>query len=148
MTACCAPTARAALEAQVQEIERLAVTAHWSQSDARIDALERQRAALTPLQRHRLDYVRLRNRAVAGDQPAALKGLAELLKQDLPVSLRMRVYTTATGVAANLEDWALAFTWRRVWPSMPPLIAHSANTVGPGVNSRGCQSAVNSSSSV
>ena len=46
-----------------------------------------------------------------GDQPAALKGLAELLKQDLPVPLRVRVYSTATGVAANLEDWTLAFSW-------------------------------------
>src|SRR5450830_384153 len=43
---------------------------------------------------------------------------------------------------------ASALTWRRVWPSMPPLMAHSANTVGPGVKSRGCQSAVSSSSSV
>lgn len=114
----CAPTAVAqsptdamAREAQVKEIEHLAVTAPWRQSDARIDALEPQRATLTPLQRHRIDFVRLRNRALAGDQPAALKGLAELLKQDLPVPLRVRVYTTATSVAANLEDWALAFAW-------------------------------------
>ena len=105
------PADATALEAQVQEIERLAVTAHWSQSDAKIDALGQRLDALTPLQRHRLDYVRLRNRALAGDQPAALKGFTELLKQDLPVPLRVRVYTTATGVAANLEDWARAFTW-------------------------------------
>jgi diguanylate cyclase (GGDEF)-like protein len=105
------PADAAALEAKVEEIERLAVTAHWSVSDARIDALAPQRSALTPLQRHRVDFVRLRNRALAGDQPAALEGLAELLKQDLPVPLRVRVYTTATGVAANLEDWPLAFTW-------------------------------------
>src|SRR3546814_15261918 len=58
-----------------------------------------------------IDFVYLRNRALAGDQAAALEGLAELLKQDLPVAFRMRVYTTATGVAANLEDWPLAFTW-------------------------------------
>ncbi|RZA28226.1 MAG: tetrapyrrole methylase, partial [Lysobacteraceae bacterium] len=96
----CAPAAVAqspadamAREAQVKEIERLAVTAPWRQSDARIDALGPQRAALTLLQRHRVDFVRLRNRALAGDQPAALKGLAELLKQDLPVPLRVRVYT-------------------------------------------------------
>lgn len=105
------PADAAALEAQVQEIERLAVTAHWRDSDKKIGALGSRLAALTPLQRHRIDYVRLRNRALAGDQPAALKGLAELLKQDLPVPLRVRVYTTATGVAANLEDWTLAFTW-------------------------------------
>lgn len=105
------PADAAALEAQVQEIERLAVTAHWRDSDEKIGALASRLDALTPLQRHRIDYVRLRNRALAGDQPAALKGLAELLKQDLPVPLRVRVYTTATGVAANLEDWALAFAW-------------------------------------
>ena len=105
------PADAAALEAKVQEIEGLAVTAHWSKSDARIDALVQQRSALTPLQRHRIDYVRLRNRALAGDQPAALKGLTELLQQDLPVPLRVRVYTTATSVAANLEDWPLAFAW-------------------------------------
>ena len=105
------PVDATTLEAQVQEIERLAVTAHWSQSDARIRALGPRLDALTPLQRHRLDYVRLRNRALAGDQPAALKGFTELLKQDLPAPLRVRVYTTATGVAANLEDWARAFTW-------------------------------------
>ena len=40
-----------------------------------------------------------------------------------------------------------AFFWRRVWPSRPPSTAHSANTVGPGSNSRGCQSAVSWSSS-
>ena len=105
------PADAAALEAQVQEIERLAVTAHWRDSDKKIGALASRLDALTPLQRHRLDYVRLRNRALSGDQPAALKGLAELLKQDLPVPLRVRVYTTATGVAANLENWALAFAW-------------------------------------
>lgn len=112
----CAPAAMAqpdaaAIEAKVQEIERLAVTAHWHESDAKIEALEPVRSALTPQQRHRIDYVYLRNRALAGDQAAALKGLAELLKQDLPVAFRMRVYTTATGVAANLEDWPLAFAW-------------------------------------
>ncbi|MEO8365734.1 MAG: diguanylate cyclase [Pseudoxanthomonas sp.] len=103
--------ADAAAEAKVQEIEGLAVTAHWSKSDAKIEALAQQRSALTPLQRQRIDFVSLRNRALAGDQPAALKGLTELLKQDLPVPLRVRVYTTATGVAANLEDWPLAFAW-------------------------------------
>ena len=101
----------AAIEAKVEEIERLAVTAHWRESDAKIKALAPMRGALTPQQRHRVDYVSLRNRALAGDQAGALEGLAELLKQDLPVAFRMRVYSTATGVAANVEDWPLAFTW-------------------------------------
>ena len=105
------PADAAVLEAKVREIERLAVSTHWSRSDAAIAALAQQGGALTPLQRHRIDFVRLRNRALAGHQPAALKGLAELLKRDLPVPLRVRVYTTATSVAANLEDWPLAFAW-------------------------------------
>ncbi|NDK39052.1 diguanylate cyclase [Pseudoxanthomonas gei] len=105
------PSEAMALEAQVKDIEQLAVTAHWRDSDRKIGALASRLDALTPLQRHRIDYVRLRNRALAGDQPAALKGLAELLKQDLPVPLRVRIYTTATSVAANLEDWPRAFAW-------------------------------------
>src|SRR3546814_16801158 len=96
----------AALEAKVQEVERLAVTAHWHESDAKIDGLAPERSSLTLQQRHRIDFVYLRNRALAGDQAAALEGLAALLKQDLPVAFRMRVYTTATGVRSEV---------RRVW---------------------------------
>jgi hypothetical protein len=47
----------------------------------------------------------------------------------------------------NLPSGAFAFFWRRVLPSMPPSIAHSANTVGPGSKSRGCHSGVSWSSS-
>ncbi len=100
-----------ALEAQVQEIERLAVTAHWRKSNAKIEELSSQRDALTPQQRHRIDYVRLRNVGLAGDQRAALKGLADLLHQNLAAPLRIRVYTTAISIAANVGDWAQAFTW-------------------------------------
>ncbi|MDN5781529.1 MAG: diguanylate cyclase [Luteimonas sp.] len=106
-----APAGAGALEAKVQEIERLAITAHWSESNAKIADLGPRRNALTQLQRQRVDFVQLRNRALAGDQTGALKGLSELLKQDLPAPFRVRVYTTATGVAANLEDWPLAFAW-------------------------------------
>src|SRR5690606_7427819 len=106
-----APPPGPGLEAKVQEIERLSVSAPWRESSAKIDALAARLGELTPQQRQRVEYVRLRNLALSGDQPAALKGLAELLKQDLPVPFRVRVYTTATGVAANLEDWPLAFTW-------------------------------------
>src|SRR5690606_24706060 len=107
-----APRADAsALEEEVGEIERLAVTAHWRESDAKIEALAPVRSALTQQQRNRIDYVHLRNRALAGDQGTALEGLTELLERDLPVAFRMRVYTTATGVAANIEDWPQAFAW-------------------------------------
>ena len=100
-----------ALEAQVREIERLGVTAHWRESNARIKGLSSRRDALTPEQRHRIEFVRLRNLALAGDEGAALKGFADLLKQNMPAALRIRVYTTAINVAANVEDWPLAFGW-------------------------------------
>ncbi len=99
------------VEVQVQEIERLAVTAPWQESSAKIDALESSHDVLSSQQRHRIEFVRLRNMALAGNQPGALKDLAELLKQDLPPAFRSRVYTTAINIAANLEDWPLAFTW-------------------------------------
>src|SRR3546814_5421841 len=50
----------AALEAKVQEVERLAVTAHWHESDAKIDALAPVRSSLTLQPRHRIDFVYLR----------------------------------------------------------------------------------------
>lgn len=99
------------LEDQVQEIERLAVTAHWRDSNARIEELSPRLEALTAEQRHRIEFVRLRNLALAGDEHAALDGLADLLGQDMPVDLRLRVYGTAINIAANREDWLQAFTW-------------------------------------
>jgi diguanylate cyclase (GGDEF)-like protein len=99
-----------ALEGQVQEIERLAVTAPWRESDAKIRALG-SLDALTPEQRRRVEYVRLRNLGIAGDERGALKGLSVLLGQDLPAGLRVRVYATAINLAANVEDWPLAFKW-------------------------------------
>ena len=99
------------VEAQVQEIERLALAMPWKESSAKIDALEANHAVLSLQQRHRIEFVRLRNLALAGDQSTALEGLADLLKQELPAALRIRVYTTAISVAANLEDFSQAFTW-------------------------------------
>ncbi|WP_407351173.1 diguanylate cyclase [Luteimonas sp. R10] len=99
------------LEAQVQQIERLAVSAHWRESNAKIEALSSRLDALTPEQRHRVALVRLRNLGLAGDARAALEGLADLLQQDLPTALRIRVYATAISIAANTEDWPLAFGW-------------------------------------
>ncbi|MDH5823626.1 diguanylate cyclase [Luteimonas sp. RD2P54] len=102
-------SASAALEAEVRELERLSVTAPWRESGAKIEALASRLDALTPDQRHRVEFVRLRNLALAGDQPAALAGLTGLLQQDLSASLRLRVHATAINIAANVEDWSLAF---------------------------------------
>ena len=98
------------IEAQVQEIERLGITAPWRESSEKINTLTSGQDVLSLQQRQRVEYVRLRNLALASDQPAALKGLTELLKQELPAPLRVRVYTTAISIAANLENWSLAFS--------------------------------------
>src|SRR5690606_7640778 len=87
--------AATALEAKVREIEHLAITEHWRVSNAKIEALAPQDGALTAGQRQRIDYVRLRNLALAGDQPGALQGLAELLGEDLPAPPRVRGYCMA-----------------------------------------------------
>ncbi|MGJ4728200.1 diguanylate cyclase [Luteimonas sp. SDU101] len=99
------------LESRIAEIERLAVTAHWGRSEAEIAQLEEQGTELSHAQRQRLEFVRLRNRAISGDQAGALEGFEALLKQDLPVKLRLRAYNTAISVAANRENWSRAFTW-------------------------------------
>lgn len=99
------------IEAQVQEIERLGVTAHWRESDARISALSPQQGALTAEQRQRVEYVRLRNAALAGRSAEALQGMAALLKQKMPAALRVRIYATGISVAASSDNWTLAFNW-------------------------------------
>lgn len=99
-----------ALEPEIREIERLGVTAHWRESNARIDALSSRLDALAPQQRQRVSYVRLRNLGLAGKERAALQGFSELLREEMPADLRLRAYVTAISIAANLEEWQLAFT--------------------------------------
>lgn len=100
-----------ALESEIAEIERLAISAHWRESDRRVDDLAPRFDELTPGQRARVEFVRLRNLGLAGKEPAALRGFARLLEQDMPAAQRVRVYTTAISVAANVEDWPRAFGW-------------------------------------
>ena len=104
-------SANPAAEAEVAAIERLAVTAHWRESDARIEALAPRLDELSTEQRQRLELIHLRNLGMAAREREALDGFAELLEEDLPPPLRVRVYTTAISIAANVEDWPLAFTW-------------------------------------
>lgn len=99
------------IEAQVAEIERLAVTAHWRESNGKIAALAPRLDELDSAQRQRIEFVRLRNLGIAGSQPEALEGLVDLLAQELPPSLRMRAYATGISIAANIEDWSRAFNW-------------------------------------
>jgi diguanylate cyclase len=104
-------SANDSLEPAVVDIERLAVTAHWRESNAAIEALGAEASALSAVQRQRLDYIRLRNQALAGDERGALDGLDRLLRQELPVELRLKIYATAISIAANVEEWTLAFKW-------------------------------------
>lgn len=99
------------LETQVSEIEQLALAAPRKESEARIEVLSAKLDALTPVQRQRIEFVRLRNLGLAGSETAALQGLTELLKQDMSSALRLRVYATAISIAANVENWTLAFAW-------------------------------------
>jgi diguanylate cyclase len=120
-----------ALEPQVREIERLTFAAHWRDSSVLIDRLASQRDALSPEQRHRVEFVRMRNLALAGDERRALEGLSGLLGQTLSPALRIRVYTTAISVAANVEDWPLAFTWlREALSYLPEAPRESARLLG------------------
>lgn len=99
------------VEERIGEIEQMSVTAHWRESDARIDRLATELAGATQVQRQRVEFVRLRNRSLAGDQTGALEGFSALLREEMPVALRVRVYVTAINVTANIEDWPRAFTW-------------------------------------
>lgn len=103
--------ANEALEAEVQAIEQLAVSAHWRESDARIEALAPRLGELAGEQRQRLEFVHLRNLGLAAKEQEALAGFSQLLEEDLAPSLRVRVYTTGISIAANVEDWPLAFSW-------------------------------------
>ncbi|TYT24873.1 diguanylate cyclase [Luteimonas viscosa] len=117
------------LEEQVSEIEALAVTAHWRESNARIEALASQADALSTGQRQRIEYVRLRNLALAGQLTEAMEGLAALLEQEMPAALRIRIYGTATSVAANIEDWSRAFTWLNEGLSYLPEAPEQSHTL-------------------
>ncbi|MBJ6979376.1 MULTISPECIES: diguanylate cyclase [unclassified Luteimonas] len=101
-----------ALEAQVAEIEQLSISAHWRESERKVDDLATRLDELSPEQRARVEFVRLRNLGLAGREPAALEGFARLLQQqEISPAQRVRAYTTAISIAANVEDWPRAFGW-------------------------------------
>lgn len=119
------------LESRVSEIETLAFTAHWRESNERIAALASQAGQLSTGQRQRIEYVRLRNMALAGGSKEALEGLADLLSEEMPPALRIRIYGTAISVAANIEDWSRAFTWLNEGLSyLPEAPEHAPNLLG------------------
>ena len=54
-------------------------------------------------------YNRLRTVAITGDFKGSLHSLVELLNEDLPSALRIRVYSTAISLASMIEDWPQAY---------------------------------------
>lgn len=109
--ACMPARAEPSLEPVVAEIERLGVTAHWRDTEARIRALQPRRGELSDGQRHRIDYVAARIRGIAGDHAGALADLKRLLGQPMDADLHVQAYVTGISLAANVEDWPLAFRW-------------------------------------
>ncbi|MDH5833478.1 diguanylate cyclase [Luteimonas kalidii] len=103
--------ANPSLEPQVVEIERLSINQHWRESAARIEALAAQPVEMSAEQRQRVEFVRLRNLGIAGAPRDAIEGFETLLREPMPAPLRVRAYTTAISIAANVEDWSLAFRW-------------------------------------
>lgn len=99
------------LESRVAQIEQLSVTEPWSVSDARIRELTPRLGELTVGQRQRVEFVRLRNLGLAGNHTAALQGLATLLQEEMPPAQRVHMIGTGIHLAANVENWSLAFTW-------------------------------------
>ena len=104
-------SANDSLEAAVAGIERLSFAAHWREAEQGIEALAPRLDELSPAQRIRIEFVRLRNLGLAGHEEQALEGFTRLLAQEMPAPLRLRVYTTAISVAANVEEWPQAFGW-------------------------------------
>ena len=103
--------ANPSLEPQVAEIERLAISEHWRESAARIEALAGQMGVLSAQQRQRVEFVRLRNLGISGAPRDAIDGFEALFREPIPAPLRVRAYATAISIAANVEDWPLAFRW-------------------------------------
>lgn len=99
------------LEPELREIERLGYAAHWRESDERIQALADRQDELSREQRQRLEYVRLRNLGIAGRLKEAVEGFDRLLREEMPAKLKVKAFSTAASIAANLEDWTMAFTW-------------------------------------
>src|SRR3546814_20214080 len=64
------------LEARIVEIEQRNVQAPWPESAALIEALGPEVAQASPEQRARVELVRLRNLALAGDFSASTDGIA------------------------------------------------------------------------
>ena len=99
------------LEARIAEIERINVTQPWQQSAALIEKMAPDLTGATIEQRTRVELLRLRNLALAGDNRAGIDKVQSLLEQTLPPAQRIRAYSLGVNMAANIGDHQRAFTW-------------------------------------
>ncbi len=97
------------LEQRVAEIELLNTTAPWRQSAELIDTLDREAIAMPVALAYRVDLVRMRNFALAGDYQRALTLSDSLLSRDVAPDLRIRALALAVNVSTNVSDYPTAF---------------------------------------
>jgi diguanylate cyclase len=99
------------LRERVEEIERVNVQAPWQESAALIDALEAEAPDLDPDLAFRVELVRARNLALAGEFQDTLDHVARLLQLEAPSPLRLRALALGVNVASIMANMTLAFTW-------------------------------------
>lgn len=110
MGAAVAAKATTPTEERLQQIERRAYIDAPQVTNADIATFLSQAKDLSAGQQQRLEFIRLRNLALMGHQAQALQGLIVLLGQDTTAVLRFRTLASASNLAANLENWPLAFS--------------------------------------
>lgn len=99
------------LDARIAEIERSNVTQPWTQSAALIEKIAPELTDASPEQKTRVELVRLRNLALAGQNQTGIEDVQALLKRELPPNSRIRAYSLGVNMAANSGDHQRAFTW-------------------------------------
>src|SRR3546814_13235628 len=110
------------LEARIVEIEQRNVQAPWPESAALIEALGPEVAQASPEQRARVELVRLRNLALAGDFRASTDGIAAFLTQDVSATLKLRALGLCANVAVAAGDYFRAFSWLKQGRSATSLV--------------------------
>jgi len=104
-----ASAANGTLEQRVTEIELLNTTAPWQQSAELIEALVTESGDLPAELAYRVDLVRMRNLALAGEYQLALTLSDSLLSREVLPDLRIRALALTVNVTTNVADYPTAF---------------------------------------
>ncbi len=99
------------LEERVATIEQVNRTAPWRESADLIDTLEREQSSLPADLAFRVDLVRARNFALAGDLDEAIATARSLLAREVDPDLRVRALSFAINVTTNVADYPTAFAY-------------------------------------